>query len=69
MDEGQVTLGREPPREHGSILDRVALKHDLGAESRGLLELHERGQARHHDGRRNAEPGGVMGHTLGVVAG
>ena len=69
MDEGQVALGRDLAREHRRVLDRIALEHDLGAELRGLLDLHERRQARHHDGRRNPEPRRVAGHALGMIAG
>ena len=41
----------------------------LGAEPAGGGDLHERRRLRHDDGRRNAEPLGVVGDGLGVVAG
>jgi hypothetical protein len=69
VNESQIALGRDLVREHGSILDRIALEHDLGAKLGGLLDLHERSQARHHDGRRDSQPRGVAGHALGVIAG
>ncbi len=46
-----------------------ALHDDIGAKALGFLHLHERRADRHDDGRRNAQPLGVIGQALGVVAG
>ena len=40
-----------------------------GTEHLGALHLHERGVGGHHDGRLDAQPGGVARDGLGVVAG
>ena len=47
----------------------VARQHDGGAQLPGALHLHERRPPGHHDGGGDAEPGGVVGDRLGVVAG
>lgn len=45
------------------------MQHDLGAMTPGALDLGERRLRRHHDGRPNTEPIGVVGHALRVITG
>ncbi len=45
-----------------------AVQHDARAELAAVRHLDERGEARHHDGHRNAEQAPVIRDALGVVA-
>ena len=69
MDEGEAALGGERLRAHLRLRHALALEHDLGAVRPRRLDLHERRGHRHHDGGRDAQPRGVVGDRLGVVAG
>ena len=69
MDEGEVAFGGQAMGIVGGVVHRVAFQQHPRAELGGLLDLNERGQLRHDDGRRDAEPRGVVGDALGVVAG
>jgi hypothetical protein len=57
------------PGGHRRGVQGVARQQNLGAELAGLLDLGERRELRHDDGRRNAQALGVIGDALGMVAG
>ena len=69
MHEREAALGREP-RSHGPWRSSKfsPFEDHLGAEALGLLDLHVRRVARHHDDRGDAEAVRVVGHALRVVA-
>ena len=69
MDEGEALLAAVLRGEGGGLLDRLALQDHLGAVPAGVDDLHRRRVDRHDDGGRDAEPVGVVGDALGVVAG
>jgi hypothetical protein len=69
MDVGQLALGAEPVGRGRGLVEAVAVDHHLGAVGAGLLDLHERRGLGHHDGHGDAQPGGVIGQALAVVAG
>ena len=77
-DDERVVVRRHPHEAVGALQrlgqrrrlgEVVAVQHDLGAERLGAAHLHVGREAGHHDGGRDAEPGGVVGDALGVVAG
>ena len=49
--------------------EAVALQHHGGAKRLGAVDLDEGCSLGHHDCRRDPEPAGVVGDTLGMVAG
>ena len=51
------------------LIEAGALEQHLRAEIKRVFDLGEGGRFRHHDGRRNAQPPGVIGDALGVIAG
>ena len=51
----------------GLVID-IAVKNHFRAKTLGAVHLQKRGGNRHHDGRRNSELAGGVGHTLGVVS-
>ena len=55
--------------EGGGVLERGAGDDHLGAVGARVLDLHGRRAFGHHDGGGDAEPAGVIGDALGVVAG
>ena len=68
MDEDVALLFLEPARLCVGVVVVVPAEHDGGAELARRLHLAERGGLRHHDGRVHAEPLGVEGDRLRVVA-
>ncbi len=52
----------------GLVVTRPLDDH-IGTEALGLLDFHERRADRHDDGRWNAQPLGMIGQALGVIAG
>ena len=68
MDEDAPLPSAPIRREAGGLGQAVAVQHHRRAEALGVGDLVERRRARHHDGRRDAECGGVKGDRLGVVA-
>ena len=69
MDDGEAALLGELQAGDARVVEGVAVEHDLGAEAARVLDLHARGEARHDDRRRDAQPLGVVRDRLGVVAG
>ena len=59
----------QAPRLGVGLVVVGALQDDAGAVPPGVGDLEERRRLRHHDGGRDAQPAGVVGHRLGVVAG
>ena len=68
MHEHEPTLVRQRVRDAGRVLERFALEHHLGAEGARVLDLRAGREARHHDDGADAEPLGVVGDALGVIA-
>ena len=68
MDEGEAVAHRRVARQGIGFVQAVAPDHHVGAQQFRVADLHHGRRGRHHDGRRNAEPGRVIGDTLGVVA-
>ena len=54
---------------HLRVRHGLAVQHHGGAVRFGRGDLHERRRHRHHDGRRNVQPPGVIGDRLRVIAG
>ena len=69
MDQHKPPLAGERVGGLAGGGEAVALQHDLGAERLGAVDLDEGRALGHHDRRRDAEPAGVIGDALGVVAG
>ena len=69
VNEDVAVLERELAGLGVSIVEHVAVKDDLGAVAGGLRHLHRRRRRRHDDRRRNAEPLGMIGDRLRVIAG
>ena len=69
VDEGPALVLGEPQRLGRRPRRCPRRQHDPGAQLPGALHLHERRVGRHDDGGVDAEPGGVVGDGLGVVAG
>ena len=55
--------------EIGGLGQGLAVQHHLAAQLAGIAHLGEWRVARHHDNAFDAQPGGVIGHALGVVTG
>ena len=68
MDEDHAAGFAVTSRERSRLLQRRAGNDHLGAVMPGVLDLHHRRAHRHHDGGGNAEPLGVIGDALRVVA-
>ena len=69
MDENQPVARRAFQGEGLDGVDAVAPQFDPRAKRLGAADLGEGGAFGHHDGRRNAEPLGVIGDALRMVAG
>ena len=69
VDERQVLLGGDLAGSLGGFVQGVAKENDGRAVGPGVFGFHQRGADRHHDGGRNAEALGVVGHGLRVIAG
>lgn len=69
MNENQPFIAGERVGRLAGGSEAVALEHDLGAVRLGAIDLDERRALGHHDRRRDAEPPGVVGDPLGMVAG
>ena len=68
MDEGQpVAIGDGARRDIG-LLQIVAFQDHGGAEIARVLDLGEGRGHRHHDGGGNAQPPGMIGDALGMIA-
>ncbi len=65
----QPALGLDDMGVGDGVVEAFAVEDDRRAVALGLAHLHVGGEARHDDGRRDAEPPGVIGETLRVVAG
>ena len=69
VDEGEAALPCDRLGPHLRLRNRFAVEHHLGAVGLCRLDLHERGRYRHHDRDRNAQPPGVVGDRLRMIAG
>ena len=69
IDHRQAAPGRQRKAVRARIVEALAVQHDGRAERARALDLHRRREARHHDGRADAEALRVPGHALRVVAG
>ncbi len=69
VDQRAALGGLDPTGLGGGAGEVGAGQHHAGAEHLGAVDLHERGGGRHHDRGVDAEPHGVSGNGLGVVAG
>jgi hypothetical protein len=68
MDQGHVVRFRMRARKLAGLLKGCARNDDLGLVPPGVLDLHHRRTNRHHDDGGNAEPPGMVGDALRVVA-
>ncbi|MGX1387765.1 hypothetical protein AB7M66_008896 [Bradyrhizobium japonicum] len=68
VDEDHAAGLATAARIRGRLLQRRARHHHLGAVVLGVLDLHHGRADRHDDGGGNAEPLGVIGDALRVVA-
>ena len=69
MDEGQAALVRDAQRLGIGLVEHLAVEDDLGAMALGLADLDGRRRGRHDDRGGDAEPAGVIGDRLAVIAG
>ena len=69
MDEDELPGVGQAMRLGGRLGQRVAVQDDARAVPARVLDLGVGREGRHDDGGRDAEPAGVIGHALGVVAG
>ena len=69
VDEGEPLLLLEPAGVGGGVLEPLAVQDDPGTVLAGALDLGQRREARHDDRGRDAQALGMVGDTLGVVAG
>ena len=69
MDESEAFAIGDGAGGGPGFLQVIAFQHHPGAEIAGVLDLGEGGGFRHHDGGGNAQPAGMIGHALGVIAG
>ena len=69
MDHGEILRLAMRARELGGLLQRLAGDDDLGAVTPGVFDLHHRRTHGHHDAGGYAEPIGVIGHALRMIAG
>ena len=69
VDEDIALFERQLARLGEGVVDNAAVENDLRAVAGGLGHLHRRRRLRHDDHRRNAEPLGVIGDRLRVIAG
>ena len=68
MNQNQAVGLAILPGELAGFLQGCAGNDDLGTEPPRILDLHHRRPDRHHDNSGNAEPFGVIGHALRMVA-
>ena len=68
MDQGQPVALNEFAGGGLGFAQGFAVQQHTGTEGLGALHFVEGGMDRHHDGGRNAQPTGVAGDPLGVVA-
>jgi hypothetical protein len=69
MNEGKPLLGRELVGKGAGLGQSLAVEDDVGAEMLGMADFDEGGALGHHDGGRNVQAPGVVGHSLGMVPG
>ena len=69
VDEGEPLLLLEPAGVSGGVLEPLAVQDHPGTVLARALDLGQRREARHDDRGRNAQALGMVGDTLGVVAG
>jgi hypothetical protein len=69
MHEHQLLRRRQPMRLGGGFGQRVAMQDNARAMAACMLHLRVGREGRHDDGGGNAEPAGMIGHALGMVAG
>ena len=68
MNEDQALAIRDGARQIVGLRQIAAFLNHLGAEIACMLDLGERCGQRHHDGGGNAQPPGMIGDPLGMVA-
>ncbi|MGY4620673.1 hypothetical protein ACVWZ4_005900 [Bradyrhizobium sp. USDA 4472] len=68
MDEDHAACFAVAPRERSRLFQGRPRDDHFGAVVPGVLDLHHRRAHRHHDRGGNAEPLGVIGDALRVVA-
>jgi hypothetical protein len=69
MDEHEALFERQLARLGVGVVKHVAVQHDGRAVARGLGDFHGRRRLGHDDGRRDAEPLGMISDGLRMVAG
>ena len=69
VDVGAALVGGQAGGLGRGLGDALAPQHDRGPQLAGALHLHEGRVGGHDDRGVDAEPGGVVGDGLGVVAG
>jgi hypothetical protein len=68
-DEHRALLGGKAGADLLAALGGAIIGDDAGAGGKRGVALHRRSVSGHDDGRRDAEPAGGDGHSLGMVAG
>ena len=68
VNESQLPLLGQCKRMGARFFQRIAMQDHLGPKTARALHLDARRKARHHDDSMQAQPLGVVGHTLGMVA-
>ena len=69
MDQNKIALFDQRFHMRLGFRNCLTLQHHLSTVSAGRVHLHERCCHRHDNGGRDAKTAGMVGHSLGMIAG